>query len=215
MASTPGADDNRLARMRKALDKFLELIDHKAECVEDGTVALTGSAHNFDLALPTMDPVAREKARLQLVQDLKHAVKAREDLEALIVRHDLGDRLAELQTLADEADNRQQRALPQGSSELKDVWRPDLDISTAIRARIAADQATRVPALEQQLSELQASNAESHARITAADDAAERATRDVDASLTLLGTLAQTLDVTDEQRVREKVDSLLSELGPV
>lgn len=76
------------------------------------------------------------------------------DLEELIVKHDLNARLSELEDLVSEADEREKHAYTPESAELKDVWRPDLGITTAIHARVAADQASRIPALEQELAEV-------------------------------------------------------------
>ena len=70
------------------------------------------------------------------------------------MKHDLNTRLSELEDLVSEADEREKHAYTPESAELKDVWRPDLGISTAIRARVAADQESRIPALEQELAEV-------------------------------------------------------------
>ena len=76
------------------------------------------------------------------------------DLEKLIQQYALDARLAELQELTREADERQERAYAPEAPELKDVWRPDLDITTAIRARIAADSEPRVARLRDELAEV-------------------------------------------------------------
>ena len=60
-----------------------------------------------------------------------------------------------------EADKRQHNAF----ADLKDVWRPDLDIQTAIRARVSADQAPRIEALQAELAELQEQNRASEERL--------------------------------------------------
>ncbi|SHO77715.1 Uncharacterized protein MSYG_2057 [Malassezia sympodialis ATCC 42132] len=195
------ASQDRLERMRAALRKFLELIDAKA------------TAKNFAHALPALDPVVAEKARLQLVQDLKTAIE--NDLEALVEQHNLGTRLAELDTLTHEADERQRQGT--SDAELKDVWRPDLDIATAIRARVAADQAPRLAALEAELARLQAANAESEARLadTAAQTTAARA--EVRDALALIDQLLDSVSMKapeDEQALRATLDTLLTELGP-
>ncbi|WFD39628.1 tyrosinase [Malassezia japonica] len=194
----------RLERMREAFDKFLTLMDEKA------------NAKNFTLALPHADEVALEKARLQFLQDLKAAIRG--DLEELIVKHDLNTRLSELEDLVSEADEREKHAYTPESAELKDVWRPDLGISTAIRARVAADQESRIPALEQELAELHASNAESCARIKATEEEAQRAQQQVDDALTMLDELldAVTLqDANDVKALETMLDALLTELGPM
>lgn len=133
--------------------------------------------------------------------------------------------MAELQELVSEADEREKHAYTPQSVELKDVWRPDLDISTAIRARVAADQQTRVPALERELEELRASNAESYDRILASEQAADAASADVATSLAMVDEVrapsnqllsAVTLASPEEGKaLRAMVDALLTELGPV
>ena len=68
------------------------------------------------------------------------------DLEKLIQQYALDARLAELQELTREADERQERAYAPEAPELKDVWRPDLDI--------AADSEPRVARLRDELAEV-------------------------------------------------------------
>lgn len=107
-------------------------------------------------------------------------------MEELVAKNELEVRLRELQELVDEADEREKHAYTPESAELKDVWRPDLDISTAIRARIAADQQTRMPVLEQELAEVHAANAESAARLAATEQAADDAQAHVADALAML-----------------------------
>lgn len=82
------------------------------------------------------------------------ALLTQNDLEEVVAKNELEARLLELQALVDEADERQKHAYAPESLELKDVWRPDLDIATAVRARVAADQQLRIPALKQELAEV-------------------------------------------------------------
>ncbi|WFC94440.1 tyrosinase [Malassezia brasiliensis] len=201
-AHAPG-ECARLERMRTALDKFLTLIDDKA------------NAKNFAVALPNVDEVALEKTRLQFVQDLKSAI--RNDLNELVEKHDLGSRLSELQELVDEADERERNAYAPQSAELKDVWRPDLDISTAIRARIAADQQARMPALEHEFAELQAANAESAERIAAIEQEADDVQANVADALAMLDKLrgAVSLPSEDAKALHAMLDALLTDMGPV
>ena len=80
-----------------------------------------------------------------------------------------------MEELTNEADERhRQKGASTGvdaneSTALKDVWRPDLDIRTAIRARISADQAPRIAALEAELAELQEQNRASEERVNATE----------------------------------------------
>ena len=158
------------------------------------------------------------------------------DLDELVVKHDLGARLSELQELVDEADERERNAYAPHSAELKDVWRPDLDISTAIRARITADQQARMPALEHELAEvrrplltrqLQAANAESAERITATEQEADEMQAHVADALAMLDNVrrpsqvltqlrgAVTLPSEDAKALQAMLDALLTDLGPV
>ena len=77
-----------------------------------------------------------------------------DDLETLITKYDLTTRLSQLHTLAREADTRQERAHLPESAGWKDVWRPDLDITTAVRARVDAEQGDRVAEMEKELEEV-------------------------------------------------------------
>ncbi|KAL4400974.1 MIS12/MIND type complex protein [Malassezia pachydermatis] len=190
--------------MRAALDKFLGLIDHKA------------TAKNFAHALPHLEAVAAEKARLQFIQDLKTAIQ--DDLEGLIVKYELGPRLAELEALTQEADERQRHAHAPTSAELKDVWRPTIDIATAIRARVSAEQAPRIAALEAELAELQAANAASEARIASMEAETQAAQDQVSRSFTLLDELLHAISMQapeDEKALRATLDTLLQDTRPV
>ena len=73
------------------------------------------------------------------------------------------------------------------STALKDVWRPDLDIRTAIRARISADQAPRIAALEAELAELQEQNRASEERVNATEAQTAVSRARVVSALELLG----------------------------
>ena len=159
-----------------------------------------------------------------------------DDLNELVAKHDLGARLSELQELVDEADERERNAHAPQSAELKDVWRPDLDISTAIRARIAADQQARMPALEHELAEvrcislthqLQAANAESAERIAAIEQEADEVQAHVADALAMLDKVrrrardliqlrgAVSLPSEDAKALQAMLDALLTDMGPV
>lgn len=142
----------------------------------------------------------------------------------LIEKYELVTRLAELDTLTHEADERGRAAPAPTSAELKDVWRPDIDIRTAIRARVAADQAPRLQALAAELAEVEAANAASEARIAECEAQTRAAQAQVTEALALLdkvGTsfswqLQQRLALQtpdDEQALRDTLEALLTDLG--
>ena len=62
--------------------------------------------------------------------------------------------MGQLHTLALEADERQQHAYAPASAERKDVWRPDIDVATAVNARVAADSEPRIAELAAELEEV-------------------------------------------------------------
>ncbi|PKI85210.1 hypothetical protein MVES_001117 [Malassezia vespertilionis] len=197
-AASAGTENVRLERMREALSKFLEFIDLKA------------NAKNFAVSLPDLDEVALEKVRLLFVQDLKSEIR-------LVTKYDLRARLDELELLTSEADERQKRDYAPHASELKDVWRPDLDISTAIRARVATEQESRIAALEEELAELYASNAESYARIEASEAHIHAAQEQVSVSCAMLDKLLASVALSDQgngRSVHTMMDALITELGP-
>ncbi|WFD41796.1 tyrosinase [Malassezia psittaci] len=202
----------RLERMRAALDKFLTLVDEKA------------SARSFAVALPGVSEIDLEKTRLQFAQDLKTAI--RDDFEDLVVKYNLQARLSELQELVDEADERQKHDYAPHSAELKDVWRPDLNISAAICARVKADQSNLIPSLEQELAEvsanadgqLQASNKDSFERIAATEQATEEAQAAMADVFGMLDKLRYTVTDCSESEasaLQTMIQSLYSEIGPV
>ncbi|PWY97486.1 hypothetical protein BCV70DRAFT_202828 [Testicularia cyperi] len=138
----------RLDRLRQALDRFLDLIDYKA------------SATNISKSLPRVDKDIVDALRTQFVEQLKDAIK--EENEKLIVENQLDVRLQELHRLTQEADKRYHDGLDRNSDLCKDVWRPDLDIETAISARAITDQELRVAALKKELADVQAQNDQIH-----------------------------------------------------
>lgn len=159
-----------------------------------------------------MDPIAVEKARLQFLQELKTDI--RNDLETLISKYELSQRLQELEELTAEADKRQHNAF----ADLKDVWRPDLDIQTAIRARVSADQAPRIEALQAELAELQEQNRASEERLHGTEAQIDAVRSNVTSALEMLDKLLVSVSINapeDEQALRAMLDALLTELGPV
>lgn len=122
-----------------------------------------------------------------------------------------------------EADKRQHNAF----ADLKDVWRPDLDIQTAIRARVSADQTPRIEALQAELAELQEQNRASEERLHGTEAQIDAVRSNVTSALEMLDrvripklTLQLLVSVSinapeDEQALRAMLDALLTELGPV
>ena len=122
-----------------------------------------------------------------------------------------------------EADKRQHNAF----ADLKDVWRPDLDIQTAIRARVSADQTPRIEALQAELAELQEQNRASEERLQGTEAQIDAVRSNVTSALEMLDrvripklTFQLLVSVSinapeDEQALRAMLDALLTELGPV
>lgn len=107
------------------------------------------------------------------------------------------------------------------------MWRPDLDIQTAIRARVSADQAPRIEALQAELAELQEQNRASEERLHGTEAQIDAVRSNVTSALEMLDrvripklTLQLLVSVSinapeDEQALRAMLDALLTELGPV
>ncbi|WFC97711.1 hypothetical protein MYAM1_000430 [Malassezia yamatoensis] len=141
---------------------------------------------------------------------------AQDDFEDLVVKYNLEARLSELQELVDEADERQKQDYAPHSAELKDVWRPDLNISAAICARIKADQSSFTLPLEQELAG--ASNKDAFERITATEQATEEAQAAMADVFGMLDKLRYTVTDCSENEasaLQTMIQSLYSEIGPV
>lgn len=142
-AATPSdaalnADANvRLDRLRQALFRFLDLIEHRA------------TQSSFAKALPHIDEESVEALRQQFVRQLKDAII--DESEKLIESNELEAKLASLHRLAQEADARYQAGYQEDAEEIKDVWRKDLDLETAISARAIPDQERRINELKAEL----------------------------------------------------------------
>ena len=107
------------------------------------------------------------------------------------------------------------------------MWRPDLDIQTAIRARVSADQTPRIEALQAELAELQEQNRASEERLHGTEAQIDAVRSNVTSALEMLDrvripklTLQLLVSVSinapeDEQALRAMLDALLTELGPV
>ncbi|PWN51582.1 hypothetical protein IE53DRAFT_367940 [Violaceomyces palustris] len=191
----------RLERLRAALDKFLELIDHRA------------SSSNFAKSLPRMKAEVVESLRVQLVEELKGAIK--EQNEQLLEEYELGPKLAELQQLADEADQRLARGFKLGSEELKDVWRPDLDIETAISAKAIPAQRERIRKLELELEKVRTANSQAHAELEEILKQDSEKRSEAKEALDSLEQTVQALETSPEmeKELNEVMDLLLKDLG--
>lgn len=138
------APNVRLDRLRQALGRFLDLIDYKA------------SASNIAKSLPHIEKDVVTALRTQFVEQLKEAIK--DENEKLIAENDLDLKLQELHELTQEADQRYHDGLKSGSQELKDTWRSDLDIQTAISARAIPEQEHRIAQLKHELDQVHQQN---------------------------------------------------------
>lgn len=149
-AATADANVNvRLDRLRQALFRFLDLIEHRA------------TRSSFAKALPHIDVESVEALRQQFVAQLKEAII--DESEKLIESNDLEAKLASLHRLAQEADARYQAGYAEDAPEIKDVWRKELDLETAISARAIPDQERRVKELKKELELVRKENRAIHA----------------------------------------------------
>lgn len=167
-AGASEADANvRLDRLRQALFRFLDLIEHRA------------THSSFAKALPHIDEESAEALRQQFVGQLKEAII--DESEKLIESNELEAKLASLHRLAQEAEARYQAGYPEGADEIKDVWRKNLDLETAISARAIPDQERRVNELRAELELVRKQNQSIHAKLMdtkAACDAIQGDARD-------------------------------------
>lgn len=141
----------RLDRLRQALYRFLDLIEHRA------------TRTSFAKALPHIDSESVEALRQQFVTQLKEAII--DESEKLIESNELESKLASLHRLAHEADARYQAGYQEGAEELKDVWRKDLDLETAISAKAIPDQERRVNELKLELEQVRKQNRRIHGEL--------------------------------------------------
>ncbi|PWN29808.1 hypothetical protein BDZ90DRAFT_269723 [Jaminaea rosea] len=196
------SEDVRLRKLDEALDRFLGLVDVRA------------TQANFSAALPQLDAATLEPARQALVSSLKDTIKREQ--ASLVGEYELEDRLRELQRLAVEADQRAERGLELESEEMKDVWRADLDISTALHARAIPAQRERVAKLEAELAEIEESNTLLHSQLTANINEADEKQADVRGFLDMLERAVSELKppVGLEKELRGNLEALAAELGP-
>ncbi|CDW96314.1 hypothetical protein, partial [Sporisorium scitamineum] len=83
----------------------------------------------------------------------------------LIESNDLEAKLASLHRLAQEADARYQAGYQEGAEEIKDVWRKEMDLETAVSARAIPDQERRVDQLRAELEVVRKQNQAIHAAL--------------------------------------------------
>ncbi|SNX85551.1 uncharacterized protein MEPE_04260 [Melanopsichium pennsylvanicum] len=201
-ASAPDPNANvRLDRLRQALFRFLDLLSHRA----------TPSA--FAKALPSIDAESAEALRQQFVTQLKDAII--DESEKLISSNDLESKLASLHKLTQEADARYQANYAEGSEQLKDVWRKELDLETAISAKAIPDQERRVNELIKELDEVRKENASIHKRLLDTRTRSDAIQRDARDSLDSLESAIKGLEATPEMQtqLRHTMDDLLQDLG--
>ncbi|GAK65365.1 uncharacterized protein PAN0_008d3582 [Moesziomyces antarcticus] len=195
-------DENvRLDRLRQALFRFLDLIEHRA------------TASSFAKALPHIDVESVEALRMQFVSQLMEAII--DESEKLIESNELEAKLASLHRLAHEADARFHAGYAEGAEELKDVWRKELDLDTAISARAIPDQQRRVDQLKQELDQVRKQNNDIHATLLQTQKRANAIQQDARESLNALESAIKGLEATPEMQnqLRQTMDDLLHDLG--
>ncbi|SPO27126.1 uncharacterized protein UTRI_10587_B [Ustilago trichophora] len=191
----------RLDRLRQALYRFLDLIEHRA------------TRTSFVKALPHIDPESVEALRQQFVSQLKEAII--DESEKLIESNDLEAKLASLHRLAHEADVRYQAGYQEGADEIKDVWRKDLDLETAISAKAIPDQERRVNELKIELDQVRRQNSRIHAELMDTKARCDAIQRDARDSLDALESATKGLEASPDmqKQLRQTMDDLLQDLG--
>lgn len=180
-------DENvRLDRLRQALFRFLDLIEHRA------------TASSFAKALPHIDVESVEALRMQFVSQLKEAII--DESEKLIESNELEAKLASLHRLAHEADARFHAGYAEGAEELKDVWRKEFDLDTAISARAIPDQQRRVDQLKQELDQVRKQNNDIHATLLQTQKRANAIQQDARESLNALESVSSPHAHSNETR---------------
>ncbi|EST04723.1 Nnf1 [Kalmanozyma brasiliensis GHG001] len=191
----------RLDRLRQALYRFLDLIDHRA------------TSTSFVKALPHIDSDSVEALRQQFVSQLKDAII--DESEKLIESNDLEAKLASLHRLAQEADARYQAGYDEGAEEIKDVWRKEMHLETAISARAIPDQERRVEELRAELEAVRKQNRTIHEELLATRNRSDALRNDARDSLDALESAIKGLEATPDMqnKLRKTMDDLLQDLG--
>ncbi|KIS69563.1 uncharacterized protein UMAG_12182 [Mycosarcoma maydis] len=197
-----GTDVNvRLDRLRQALFRFLDLIEHRA------------TRSSFAKALPHIDADSVEALRQQFVSQLKDAII--DESEKLIDSNDLQAKLASLHRLTQEADARYQAGYAENAPEIKDVWRKEIDLETAISAKAIPDQERRVDQLKLELDSVRKQNRAIHAALLETRARSTAIQRDATDSLDALESAIKGLEATPDmqKQLRQTMDDLLQDLG--
>ncbi|KDN44128.1 hypothetical protein K437DRAFT_257168 [Tilletiaria anomala UBC 951] len=216
----------RIDKLRAALEQFAEILDAAA------------TSQNFASAIPQIEPELAEGFRVQFLQGLKCAIA--ENNETLIEEHDLTLRLNELDALVAEANERAESSTSTDRSSnkgkhresvadaasagqqsdadegLKDVWRPNLDIQTALLARSNPDRADRIRKLETELDKIRQANRKrrDELRDTRAKALAKQqhAADTLDSLMNSIAALQPNAQL--DESMKDLKEAILTELGP-
>ncbi len=125
------------------------------------------------------------------------------------------EKLASLHRLAHEADARYHAGFPEGAAELKDVWRKELDLETAISAKAIPDQEKRVKELKAELELVRKQNHSIHAELLRTRSRCDAIQGDARDSLDALDSAIKGLEATPDmqKQLRQTMDDLLQDLG--
>ena len=195
-ASAPAVPDAnvRLDRLRQALHRFLDLIEHRA------------TRTSFAKALPHIDGDSIEALRQQFVAQLKEAII--DESEKLIESNELEAKLASLHRLAHEADARYHAGYAPDADETKDVWRKDLDLETAISARAIPDQQRRIAQLKAELDDVRRQNQAIHSEMLETRARCDAIHSDARLSLDALDSVSRHADRSDPTRCQKEDSGL-------
>ncbi|KAJ9480221.1 hypothetical protein PHBOTO_003441 [Pseudozyma hubeiensis] len=204
ITTDPAAESDvnvRLDRLRQALFRFLDLIEHRA------------TRSSFVKALPHIDEESVEALRQQFVAQLKAAII--DESEKLIESNDLEAKLASLHRLTQEADARYQAGYREGAVEIMDVWRKEMDLETAVSARAIPDQERRVEILRKELEAVRKENQVIHRELLQTRARSDAIQTDARESLNALESAIKGLEATPDmqKQLRQTMDDLLQDLG--
>lgn len=169
---------------------------------------------NFSAAFPHVSSEAMDPLRTQLITDLKQLIQ--EEHSVLLEDYLLHQKLPELHRLSLEADRRADKGLPLDHEEMKDVWRAELDITTALNAKAVIGQRLRVKAMERELKDLEASNARLYGELQAKTSEADGKQAEAKVLLDVMDRVVDDLQMgtSIEKQLKGNLEALASELGP-
>ncbi|UZJ52392.1 hypothetical protein CBS101457_001712 [Exobasidium rhododendri] len=123
----------------------------------------------------------------------------------------LEEKLAQLQKLTEEA---AARNVTQGSNT--DVWRPNLDLSTALYSRSVPAQSQRIALLDQELVEIEEENSRLYSRLRKVMSSEEELRSEANDALQCLDETIEGLETSPElaKQIRESITLLSEKLGP-